>query len=351
MNLRVSVYKEFSGFSLTAGFVANSQRVGIFGRSGSGKSTLVHMIAGLVEPDSGTIELGGEVLFSSKDRINLPPEKRRIAVVFQQAHLFPHMNAKRNLFYGYRRTPAPLRTIDPDELIEVLDLKKLLGRNVETLSGGERQRVALGRAVLANPRLLVMDEPLSALDEGLKYQIIPYLTAVFERFQIPVLLISHSMNEMRLMTDEVVVLHRGKVSDQTSPEGLARERMGWTRAGYINLLDLKNPRPQDGLLAFDWGEMPLLLSPGRNEQGGMFELSSKDIMLFKRHPEAISARNLLKCQVCGKFDLEGRVGVELHSQGQRLIAQVVNKAAEELEIRCGREVYAVIKASAFRRLY
>ncbi len=350
MILSVSLTKAYGDFCLKADFSTAADRVGIFGRSGSGKSTLVEMIAGLVEPDAGRIKLDGEVLYDSQRKISLPPEKRRIAVVFQHAHLFPHMSVRRNLLYGYKRTPRGERKIDPEALIEVLDLGELLPRNVATLSGGERQRVALGRAVLANPRLLIMDEPLSALDEALKYQIIPYLTAVFEEFTIPVLFISHSTNEMRLMTEEVVVLHRGRISGQLPPEDLARQRMGWTRAGYINLVKLADPVEEDGLFAYRWNGSRLLTGSGGPGKA-LFELSSKDIMLFKGQPEAVSARNLLKCTAVDSFEMDGRVGIELKCGGERLVAQVVKKAAEELNIRSGDQIYALIKASAFRRLY
>ncbi len=350
MILSVSLTKSYGDFSLKADFSTAADRVGIFGRSGSGKSTLVDMIAGLVEPDAGRIKLDGEILYDSRQKISLSPEKRRIAVVFQHAHLFPHMNVRRNLFYGYRRTPKAQRKIDPEALIGVLDLGGLLSRNVATLSGGERQRVALGRAVLASPRLLIMDEPLSALDEALKYQIIPYLSAVLEEFGIPALFISHSMNEMRLMTEEVVVVHRGRISGQLPPEDLARQRMGWAKAGYINLIRLADPVEDDGLFAYRWNGSRLLTASGGPGKA-LFELSSKDIMLFKGQPEAVSARNLLKCEAVDCFEMDGRIGVELKCGGERLVAQVMKKAAEELNIRPGNEIYALIKASAFRRLY
>lgn len=350
MKLAVTLQKGYRGFDLDADFDSDSSRLGVFGRSGSGKSTLVHMLAGLIEPDRGRIDLDGETLYCSERRISMSPERRRIAVVFQMGHLFPHMSVERNLLYGWRRTPATLRQVDPAALIEALDLSALLGRVPGNLSGGERQRVALGRAVLASPRLLLMDEPLSALDEGLKYQILPYLQTVFEQFDLPFLFISHSMNEMRLLADEVVVLHRGRVSDQTSPDELARKRMGWAKAGYINLLKLAGARRQEGLFAYRWGGTELLMWAG-GEGESVFELSSKDIMLFKGRPEAISARNLLRCRVRSVFDLENRVGVELECGGETLVAQMVTSAARELDVRAGEAVYAIIKASAFRRLY
>ena len=146
------------------------------------------------------------VFSAAAKRINLRSEQRRIAMVFQQHCLFPHLNVRNNLLYGFKRCPAEYRTIDFDTLVGVLKLEELLDRGVTNLSGGEKQRVALGRAILANPRLLLMDEPLSALDDTLRFQIIPYLKSVSEQFGIPYLFISHSLLEMRLMTDTVLVV-------------------------------------------------------------------------------------------------------------------------------------------------
>ncbi len=351
MRLDVSLRKSFEGFAFQSEFRVEGERIGIFGRSGSGKSTLVHMLAGLLRPDSGEIRLDGRILYSSAEGIDVPPERRRIAVVFQHAHLFPHMSVLRNLLYGYKRIPKAERKIDPDALCRVLDLDRLLSRGVNTLSGGERQRVALGRAVLAAPSLILMDEPLTGLDEGLKYQIIPYLKSTFAEFGIPLLFISHSLNEMRLMTDRILEFESGRLMGETSGEELARRRMGTSQVGYINLLRLVRIGERDGLCTFRWGERELYLTSDACETGEVFELSSKDIMLFKRHPEAISARNLLPCRVTDVFEMDGRVGVELDCGGEKLVSEVVHPAVDELGIASGAEVFAAFKASAFRVLY
>ena len=308
------------------------------------------MLAGLVEPDRGEIVLNGETLFSSSKNINRRPEQRRIAIVFQQHCLFPHLSVKKNLLYGFKRCPAQYRTVDFTALVKVLKLEQLLDRGVTNLSGGEKQRVALGRAILANPRLLLMDEPLSALDDSLRFQIIPYLKCVSEQFGIPYLFISHSLVEMRLMTDTVLVFEKGAMTSQTTSEQLARNRMGVSPTGYINLLKLGRPVERSGLFAYPWGGAELLLSAESNRDSATAELSSKDIILFKQHPEAISARNLLKCDVRSLFSSGRKIGIELDCCGNTLIAEVVQDAVTELGIAPGNTIYAAIKASAFRML-
>jgi molybdate transport system ATP-binding protein len=351
MKLEVSLEKKLGDFSFETEFSVECRRIGVFGPSGSGKSTLMHMLAGLLKPDRGFIRLDGETFFDRASGINRTSEKRRLGVVFQHAHLFPHMGVRSNFLYGYRRIPKEERRIDPDTLIEVLNLGPLLDRGVAALSGGERQRVALGRAVLSCPRLILMDEPLNGLDEELKYQIIPYLKKVFAEFGIPLLFISHSLNEMRLMTDQVLELANGRLCAQTSAHELALRRMGTSQAGYLNLLELRDPSPRSGLFVYRWGNQELLLTAGSAEKAGMFELSSKDITLFKRHPEATSARNLLHCRVKKIFDAGNRVGVELDCNGQHLVSQVVEEAVRDLGLEPGGEIFAAVKASAFRGLY
>lgn len=350
MQLTINMRKSFGSFTLSTDVTVTGDRIGIFGTSGSGKSTLVSTLAGLQQPDSGELVLDGDCLFSSAKRINLRPEQRRIAIVFQQHCLFPHLSARNNLLYGLKRCPHEYRKVDFDTLVAVLKLEEVLSRGVTNLSGGEKQRVALGRAILANPRLLLMDEPLSALDDTLRFQIIPYLRSVSEQFGIPYLFISHSLIEMRLMTESALVFEKGLMVEQASSEQLARSRMGQSPVGYINLLKLGRPVPAAGLFAYPWGSSSLLLSAGADRDRSMAELSSKDIMLFKKHPEAISARNLLHCTVRTLFSSGRKIGVELDCAGSTLIAEIVQEAVDELNVAPGSTVYAAVKASAFRML-
>jgi molybdate transport system ATP-binding protein len=233
----------------------------------------------------------------------------------------------------------------------MLQLGPLLERGVNNLSGGEKQRVAIGRAILSNPRLLLMDEPLTALDDTLKFQIISYLKTTCARFNIPFIFISHSLIEMRMMTNTSAIISRGSISEICSTEILARQRMADSPVGYINILDLSDMTERSGLCAYNWNGGELLLSlNNRDTPRGLFELSSKDIILFKNHPEAISARNLLKCTVVNLFESGTKLGVELDCGHGKLISEIVPDAAHELGVETGRTVYAAFKASAFRML-
>lgn len=350
MELQLQVAKQQGSFLLELELKVNGERIGVFGPSGSGKSTLVNLLAGLAKPDRGSILLDGKTLFEGTAGVNVAPDQRRIAMVFQRHALFPHLTVRKNLLYGYQRCPATERRIELAEVAEVLEISDLMGQMPETLSGGQSQRVALGRAILASPRLLLMDEPLSALDDDLRYRIIPYLNLVSERFKIPFVFISHSLVEMRLMADQVAVLEKGALTAVMTPEELARQRMGQSPAGYINLLELGVPQEKQGLLAYPWAGGELLLSGNAGIEHGMFELSSKDIILCKRHPEAISARNLLPCTVRNLFETGSKIGVELDCKGATLVAEIVPDAAQELQITAGSTIWAAIKASAFRRL-
>ncbi|MGB3223873.1 MAG: molybdenum ABC transporter ATP-binding protein [Desulforhopalus sp.] len=351
MFLEVDVEKSFADFQCRVKFSLEQKKCGVFGPSGSGKSTLMHMLAGLTQPDKGHISLNGRMLFDQETGINLPAEARRVGVVFQHAHLFPHMSVKKNLFYGLKRIPVRERSIDPEQLISVLQVEQLLDRRVIKLSGGERQRVALGRTILACPHLILLDEPLSGLDGRLKYQIIPHLQRVFAEFSIPMLFISHSLQEMRMMTEEVLVMQHGHLERQLSTEELARTSLGTGGRGYTNLLQLDSPKDLGELMSYRWGDVSLMLVKTQKPGAGKFALNGRDILLFKKHPEATSARNMLSCVVRKTYQTDWLVGVELDCGGNTLIAEIVPQSLEELDIRPGSELVAVFKASAFQRLY
>ncbi|MDA8126718.1 MAG: molybdenum ABC transporter ATP-binding protein [Deltaproteobacteria bacterium] len=248
MKLEVAVNKRLGRFRLEMAFICQGQRLGLFGPSGSGKTSLVGILAGLTRPDGGHIRLDGDPLYDSRRGICLRPEERRIGIVFQKPHLFPHLSVRANLLYGRKRCAAGTGGTDFDTLVELLEIGPLLERGVNHLSGGEQQRVAIGRAVLANPRLLLMDEPLSGLQVRLKAQIIPYLREVGERFGIPYLFISHSLTEMRLMVDQTLVVDQGRVVTQVRPEDLPEMADRQRRAPGWNAGPCLGEMAQSGLI-------------------------------------------------------------------------------------------------------
>ncbi len=349
MILEVDIEKNYPNFSNKIRFSITGDKCGIFGPSGSGKSTLMSMLAGLVKPDRGTIKLNGKTVFDKEQKINLPPEQRKIGVVFQHGHLFPHMNVEQNLLYGYKRNNLSDKRISPDKIIAILQLEHLLNNRVTLLSGGEKQRVALGRTILSCPDLILMDEPLTGLDDQLKYQIMPHLQQVLSTFSIPILFISHSLQEMRKMTEHVVIMNGGRVEKQLSTEELARSTLGSGGNGYTNLLQLTSPKDCGDLYSYRWGTNKLMLLKSESDEARQFSLNSRNILLFKKHPEATSARNMLSCTVLKTYPTDWLVGVELDCNGQMLIAEIVPKSVKELDIKEGAEVVAVIKASAFQR--
>ena len=209
--LRVDVQKQLGEFSLEASFQSEGRVTGLFGASGAGKTSLVNMIAGLLTPDRGTIALDGEVLDDTAVRVHVPPHRRRIGYVFQDARLFPHFNVRQNLDYGRRMNGLASDPAQHRRVTDLLDIGPLLDRRPGKLSGGERQRVALGRALLSKPRLLLMDEPLGSLDERRKIEILPYLMRLRDE-GIPMVYVSHDAAELRQLATQIVMLRSGRVT-------------------------------------------------------------------------------------------------------------------------------------------
>jgi molybdate transport system ATP-binding protein len=210
--LSVDVEKTLGDFSIAARFDATGSITALFGPSGAGKTTLVNMIAGLVTPDRGRITLDDSVLFDSSVKINVPAHQRRIGYVFQEGRLFPHMTVARNLDYGRRMNGLAADPAETERVIDMLDIRPLLERRPGKLSGGERQRIAVGRALLMRPRLLLLDEPLASLDARRKSEILPYLERLRDEARVPMVYVSHNAAEIRRLASSVVWLDGGQVT-------------------------------------------------------------------------------------------------------------------------------------------
>jgi molybdate transport system ATP-binding protein len=218
--LRVDVAKHLGEFSIEVAFASEGRVTGLFGASGAGKSSLINMIAGLLRPDRGVIAIDGETLDDTAGRVHVPAHRRRIGYVFQDARLFPHLDIRQNLDYGRRMNRLAEDPVQHKRITDLLDIGNLLDRRPGKLSGGERQRVALGRALLAQPRLLLLDEPLGSLDEERKVEILPYLVRLRDEANVPMVYVSHDADEMRRLATQVVMLRRGRVAAFGGPEVL-----------------------------------------------------------------------------------------------------------------------------------
>jgi molybdate transport system ATP-binding protein len=217
----VAIEKTLGDFALKAAFAAEAGATALFGPSGAGKSSIIGMIAGLVRPDRGRIVLAGETLFDSATRIHVPAWRRRIGTVFQEGRLFPHLSVKHNLDYGRWMSGLAFDAADHARVVAMLDIAHLLARRPGKLSGGERQRVAIGRALLMRPRLLLLDEPLASLDARRKAEILPYLVRLRDQGGVPMVYVSHNADEVRVLATRVVRLNEGSVVGVGGTELLA----------------------------------------------------------------------------------------------------------------------------------
>jgi molybdate transport system ATP-binding protein len=217
MSLEVRVRHQLGDMKIDVDFRTSSGLTALFGKSGSGKSSITNMIAGLIKPTQGRIVVDGRVLFDTELRVNIPTHQRRIGYVFQDGLLFPHLSVEQNLNYG-RRFNGPAHA--PNNIISLLGLEGLLKRKPINLSGGEKQRVAIGRALMSNPSLLLMDEPMASLDEARKLEILPYIEVLRDQTKIPIIYISHSINEVIRLAGDVVHIDAGKIIAHSSPQRL-----------------------------------------------------------------------------------------------------------------------------------
>ena len=214
MTLEVSTKTRLGDFLLDVSFKSNGRVTGLFGPSGSGKTSIINVIAGLLRPERGRVVVDGVVLLDTEAGVFLPAHRRGVGYVFQESLLFPHLSVRRNLLYGRAFTPRRSRQISFDEVVDLLDLGDLLSRGTAALSGGEKQRVAIGRALLASPRILLLDEPLSSLDDRRKQEIMPFLERLRDQARMPIVYGSHVLAEIKRLSGQIVLVSEGRVEAQ-----------------------------------------------------------------------------------------------------------------------------------------
>jgi len=354
--LDVAAAAKFGAFALDVRFsVAAGGITALFGRSGAGKTSTVNVIAGLRRPDSGRIVLDGHTLFDSESGIDLPPERRRIGYVFQEGRLFPHMTAAANLRYGMRRSGASERRIDFDHVVALLGLSKLLARHPAHLSGGEKQRVAIGRALLSCPRLLLMDEPLASLDAPRKGEILPFIERLRDELKIPIVYVSHIMEEIVRLADTVVLLSDGRVAaagplDEVLSRLDLRPLTGRYEAGAVVTATVTGKDEAFDLTQLDFAGgtifVPQLdLAVGQTIR---VRIRARDVSLAVEPPTGISILNVFS-GIVTEIAADGAFADVVVDIGTRIWARITTRSLHELNLGIGSPVFALVKAVAIDR--
>jgi molybdate transport system ATP-binding protein len=353
--IRVALSLDRKDFRLTVDLRLPGQGVtGLFGHSGSGKTTLLRAIAGLERRGRGFVAVKGEVWQDDERSLFLPAHRRSLGYVFQEANLFPHLTLRQNLEYGYQRVAVESRRIPFDQAISLLGLESLLSRRPDQVSGGERQRAAMARALLTSPGLLLMDEPLSALDIPRKKEILPYLERLHRELEIPVLYVSHSPDEVARLCDHLVVLEDGRVlADGPLQETIARLDLPMGSAEDAGVVVDTVIAGHDGgdyltRLAFTGGS---LLVPARREPVGSpvrCRIHARDVSLALSRPVDTSILNIIAARVVevGETQSPAHVMVRLDVSGVPLLARITRRSSEGLGVRPSLRVWAQIKSVA-----
>jgi molybdate transport system ATP-binding protein len=354
--LDVFVTGRAGDFSLKADFQAEPGVTALFGPSGAGKTTILKMIAGMTRPDDGRIIADGRVLFDRANGVDLPPQRRQIGFVFQDGRLFPHLSVRRNLTYA-RWAGKRKATRAFDEVVALLGLEAHLDRSPSTLSGGERQRVAIGRALLSDPAILLMDEPLSSLDRARRLDILPYIETIRDETRIPIVYVSHEIDEVARLADTVVVLEQGKtIAAGPAVEIFGRldlgDTLGRQEAGALVEGNVSEVDPRYGVALIDAGGATLELV-GEGFSAGetvRLRIRARDVALARQAQTGHSIRNQLPC-VVEEIATAGQAYVEvaLKLGGQRLRARITRKSADEMELAPGARVVALLKAVSVER--
>lgn len=351
----VDIERQLGSFHLSVAFRAEAPIVGLFGRSGAGKTSVIDAIAGIARPRRGRIHVNDTCLFDAATGVDLPPEERRIAYVFQDALLFPHLDVKANLLYGQRLRSTAERFIEHDKVIDLLGLGALLTRRTRALSGGEKQRVAIGRALLAQPRIMLLDEPLAALDGARKTEILAYIERLRDELHIPMVYVSHSVPEITRLADTVVILAEGKcVAVGPTEDVLERTDLGPATDGedatsLIETHIVEHDRAERlTTLAFDGGRLIVPGLKGTIGERVRATIRARDVSLALQRPAEISILNVLPGRVSAiDADAEATVDVRLALGSASLTARVTHRSRRELRLHVGQNLFALVKAVAF----
>lgn len=331
--------------------------VGVYGPSGAGKSTLLAMIAGLIKPDEGQFILDGECLFDSKRNINLSTHQRRIGMVFQDSRLFPHLNVRDNLNYGFNLLAAKDRRLGFNQIVDLLEIGHLLKQKPHQLSGGEKQRVALGRALLTSPRLLLLDEPLASLDVRLKHQILPFLRRVKDEINIPMIYVSHAIDEILYLTSQIAMLDHGKILAVGQFNQVIHDKRVLTLAhslGLENVLHVQvlEHHPDDGFTVARFASQQINIPLVNSAIASTVSISvaASNIALSTQKISGVTIQNQLVGNVTDIQHIDTRVLISVDI-GHEIITEVTAKAIHDMQIELGATLYCLIKTQSIHPLF
>ncbi|MDO6726351.1 molybdenum ABC transporter ATP-binding protein [Cognatishimia sp. 1_MG-2023] len=351
MSLSIDIRHQLADFELDVAFDAPAGVTALFGASGAGKTTVINALSGLLRPDHGRISLDDQVFLDTAKGIDLRVQQRRLGYVFQDHRLFPHMRVARNLSYGQRMQGLPKDAAHEQRVIEMLGLSALLQRFPAALSGGEKQRVAIGRALLSKPRILLLDEPLASLDQARRQEILPYLERLRDEADLPILYVSHSVSEVARLATTVVILERGKMRRMgpvseifADPEAVGA--IGVSALGAILKARVAHHH-DDGLSELSTSCSKLFLPMVQTDVGSnvRIRIRAQDVMLSLTEPKDISALNILKGTITALQQGEGPgVLVQVKCGDDLLLARVTQRSAKAMALSLGQELFAVIKS-------
>jgi molybdate transport system ATP-binding protein len=353
--IRVDVALKLGAFDLSVAFENEAGITALFGRSGSGKSMTINLIAGLARPDRGRIVLEDRVLVDTEAAVFLPKHRRRVGLVFQDAQLFPHLTVKQNLMFGRWFAPASEAGVAFDKVVDTLGIGHLLNRHPGRLSGGEKQRIAIGRALLASPKILLMDEPLASLDSERKLEILPLIESLRDEFHMPIVYVSHAVEEVARLAARVVVLQGGRVAAMGTVEevmGSSRRDDGESRFARSSVIAGRICRIDDeyGLteISHPAGTIWLAGRAGPPRREAHVVIKATDITLSKTHQRDLSAQTILRGTVAsvetGDSPLAA-VAIRLDGHGQ-LVSFATRRAVDQLGLGPGDQVFALVKTVA-----
>lgn len=355
-HIEIDIRQQRGAFKLDVSLALSGGLTAFYGRSGSGKTSLINAIAGLSVPDDGKISIGNHRLFDAQKQTNVPPENRRIGYVFQEGRLFPHLNAKANLLYARKFIQASLDPSYFDQIVDLLGISALLDRRPNTLSGGEKQRIAIGRAILSDPRLLLMDEPLASLDAGRKAEILPFIENLRDQLDTPILYVSHAMEEVIRLADHLVLLEDGHVAADGSVEQVMsrldlRPLTGRYEAGAVIEVQVAAHDVAYDLSDLSFNHDKLRVPRVDSPIGTSLRLRirARDVSLSIKKPVQTSVLNVFEAVITDIAPEEGPHCEVLMDIGAPLIARITRKSIDELGLTIGKKVYASVKAAAIDR--